>query len=225
MCVKNIIASANMHLIKQYRILQISPVGSSDVVTFFDTSRCRFAKFSHLLRTFHTSLSFVAYDSTEFHLTGSYGRDVAHVKEIPSLFLSAWKVPHATCLCARDAKFFGEHIRKLGTRALAWWNDIAYADFWMPNFMKNPHQKATSIQIDLPHISRMRFIDYMTLPHPAFNVKYGCLILISCRHYICFLCTKETKETMHSIYVELLFLSHRRNIVRSSNLFFRIVFL
>lgn len=83
------------------------------MVTFFDTSRCRFAKFPHLFRTFHTSLSFVAYDSMEFHLTGSYGRDVAHVKEILSLFLSAWKVPHATCLYARDAldaKFFGEHI-------------------------------------------------------------------------------------------------------------------
>lgn len=63
-----------MHLTIQYRILQISLVGSSDMITFFDTSRCRFAKFSRLFRTFHTSLSFVAYDSMEFHLTGGMSR-------------------------------------------------------------------------------------------------------------------------------------------------------
>lgn len=103
-CPKNIIASANMHLIMSYSIaFYRAPAGSSDMVTFFDTSRRKFAKFSRLFRTFHTSLSSVAYDSMEFHLTGPYGRDVTHVKEIPSLFLSTWKVPHATCLCERDA--------------------------------------------------------------------------------------------------------------------------
>lgn len=40
-------------------------------------------------RIFHTSLSFVAYDSMEFHLTRPCEGDIEDVKEIPSLFLSA----------------------------------------------------------------------------------------------------------------------------------------
>lgn len=188
------------------------------MVTFFDTSRRKFTKFSRLSRTFYTSLSSVPYDSMEFHLTGPYGRDVAHVKEIPSLFLSAWKVPHATCLCARDVlnmsrNFSWNIFASLQHARLAWWNDIVYADFWIPWIcVKKPRQfKPSTCQISVVEW------DLLTArSHFAPNAKYSCLILISCRN----------RKTMHSIYIELLFLSYHSgiNIVHSSNLISRCFF-
>lgn len=78
-------------------------------------------------RIFYTSLSSVAYDSMEFHLTRPCCEgDIGHVKEIPSLFLSArgkCSMPRVSVRLLNGAvdafshKIFHEIYSPLGTHA------------------------------------------------------------------------------------------------------------
>lgn len=123
---------------------------------------------------FHTSLSSVAYDSMEFHLTRPCKGNVEHVKEIPSLFLSACgkcRMPRVLCACRAAPWMRHEIFRHIYVFLSGRTRLIRHCIYEFLSPMKNPRRKTAPIRI-IRSWNINKSTKLVAHSHRAFNIRY-----------------------------------------------------